>query len=244
MSSTALVPVDDLVNLATNIAPSTLLPEKLRGKPHDVLAIVMAGRELGLAPWASIRMLNIIEGKPVLTADGMVGLVRGSGKCERWEMIESTDKLATFETSRKGEKAQRLSYTIDEAKLAGLTGKHNWKTFPAAMLRARAQSALARLVYQDVLAGVYSDDEAAEFSRAPSPPPPEVIEPEVEIDETMWQLRISAAPTIDDVNALAPEWDALPKGAARLRLGALIKKRKSELSRAYAAEMKESNNAG
>lgn len=238
--TTAIVPVDDLVAVAQNLAPSSLLPEKLRNKPHDVLAIVMAGRELGLAPWASIRMLNIIEGRPVLTADGMVGLIRGSGKCEHWECIESTDKIATFETQRKGEKKpQRLSFTIDEAKAAGLTGKHNWKTFPAAMLRARAQAALARLVYQDVLAGVYSDDEAAEFARAPMPAP--VIEPEIEpdIDELNWQLRVSAAASPDDLRALKPDFDALPDCAAKQRIADLISKRRSEVVRATADKWKE-----
>src|SRR5690606_20465490 len=141
--------VDDLVSLAERLAPSQLLPEKLRGKIPDVLAIIVAGRELGLAPMASLRSLNVIEGKPVLNADGMVGIVRGSGKCVSFDLVESTDKVATFETQRTGGKPQRMSFTIEEAKLAGLLSKDNWKKYPAAMLRARAQAALCRLVYQD-----------------------------------------------------------------------------------------------
>lgn len=229
--TTALVPVDDLVNLAEKLAPSSMLPEKLRNKPFDVLAIVMAGRELGLPPWAAIRSLNVIEGKAVLNADGMVAVVRGSGKCISFDMVESTDKIATFETQRHGGKVQRLSYTIEQAKAAKLTSKDNWVRHPEAMLRARAQSALCRLVYQDVLAGVYSDDEASEFSRSPAP----VIEPEIEVDELSWQLRVSAAATRADVDALKVEFDALPKGEAKERIASLIKKRKSEMVRATAA---------
>jgi hypothetical protein len=233
--SQALVPVDDLVHLAERLAPSALLPEKLRGKVPDVLAIVVAGRELGLAPMASLRCLNVIEGKPVLNADGMVGIVRGSGKCEAFDMVESTDKVATFETKRVGGKPQRLSFTIEEARLAGLLGKDNWKKYPAAMLRARAQAALCRLVYQDVLAGVYSDDEAAEFAKAPAA---HVIEAEtVDIDELEWQLKVSAAATMDDLKALRAEFDALPECPAKVRIADLVGKRRSALARQYADQM-------
>ncbi len=230
----ALVPVDDLVQLATQLAPSQLLPEKLRGKVADVLAIVVAGRELGLAPMASLRCLNVIEGKPVLNADGMVGLVRGSGKCEAFDLIESTDKVATFETKRVGGKVQRLSFTIEEARTAGLMGKDNWKKYPAAMLRARAQAALCRLCYQDILAGVYSDDEAAEIGRAA---PLAVDADVVEIDEAAWEARVAAAATIDDLKALRGDFDALPECPAKQRIVDIVSKRRSALARQYADQM-------
>jgi hypothetical protein len=167
----------------------------------------------------------------------MVGLIRGSGRCADWTMVESTDKIATFETTRVGGKPQRLSFTIEEAKVAGLLGKNNWKNFPAAMLRARAQAALARLVYQDVLAGIYSDDEAAEFSRAPAVQA-EVIEPEAEpIDEMAWQLKVSACATTDDLAALREEFAELPNLPAKKRISDLISKRKGAIVRNYADAM-------
>ncbi len=235
--STALVPIDDLASLAEKLAPRSMLPEKLRNKPHDVLAIVMAGRELGLPPWASIRLLNVIEGKPVLTADGMVAVARGSGKCVSFDMIESTDKIATFETVRHGGKPQRMSFTIEEAKTAGLTNKDNWKKHSAAMLRARAQAALCRVVYQDVLAGVYSDDEAADFSRSRAPEPIDV-EPEPDVDELAWQLRISTT-TSDEMVDLRADYKALPDCDAKRRLADLISKRRSALSREVGQQMQE-----
>jgi hypothetical protein len=218
-----IVPVDDLVSLAEKLAPSTLLPEKLRGKVSDVLAIVMAGRELGLQPMASLRCLNVIEGKPILNADGMAAVVRGSGKCIRLDMIESTDKVATFETERAGGKLQRISYTIEQAKTAKLTSKDNWVRHPEAMLRARAKAALLRLVYEDVLVGVYSEVQES------------VIEAEViDIDELAWQLRVSAAADLDAVTALRAEYNELPDSAAKERIAKLIAGRRSALTRQYA----------
>ena len=46
-----------------------------------------------------------------------------------------------------------------DAVTAGLAGGDNWRKHPKAMLRARALSAIARLVYPDLLLGVYDPDE-------------------------------------------------------------------------------------
>ena len=69
-------------------------------------------------------------------------------------------------TKRKGDPDPiSLSYTIDQAEQAGLlkptrSGKpSNWQKMPRQMLRARAKSELARLVYPDLLAGLYTPDE-------------------------------------------------------------------------------------
>ena len=47
----------------------------------------------------------------------------------------------------------KFSYTIEEAKQAGLLGKDSWKNYPAAMLRARAVSIVARAVFPDSIMG-------------------------------------------------------------------------------------------
>jgi hypothetical protein len=232
--SNALVPIGDLVSWAQHMMPSQAMPEKLRNKMADVLAIITAGSELGMPPWASLRNLHLIEGKVVPSADSMVGIVRGSGKCESWDVVETTDKIATIETKRVGGKVQRLSYSIEEAKLAGLTNKDNWRKFPAAMLRARCQSALCRMVYQDVLAGCYSSEEVADFSNAPAPAA--TLEPEVVIDEDTWKERIAAVADSAELltGALAIEFGELPDGEAKERIRKLAKNRRASLTRAYA----------
>jgi hypothetical protein len=86
---------------------------------------------------------------------------------------------------------------VDDAKAAGLLGRGPWSKHRAEMLRARAKSNLARLVFPDVLAGVYSPGELGgdeplqadavehvaeviaepEAQPAPTPAPAEVSEP-------------------------------------------------------------------
>lgn len=152
--------------LATTLSNANSMPAALKKSPADVLAIVMAGAELGLAPMQSIRGIMLIEGKPTLSADAMGALVKASPKCEYLQCTVTTDKVATFVTKRRGDpEPTTMSFTIEEANQAGLnkptqSGKpSNWTKFPKAMLRARAQSAICRLVYSDLMLGVYDPDE-------------------------------------------------------------------------------------
>jgi hypothetical protein len=146
--------------LATQLSAANSMPQALKKSPADVLAIVLAGAELGLAPMQAIRGIALIDGKPNLSADAMGALVRASSVCEYLTCVESTDKIATFATKRRGAPSQvRLSFTIEEARLAELAGKGNWKKYPKAMLRARALSAICRLEFGDLMLGVYDPDE-------------------------------------------------------------------------------------
>lgn len=166
--TTALAVIDPAADLqlARTLAASNLLPTALRKRPEDVLVTVLAGRELGLSPMAAIRGIHVIEGKPVMSADLMVALCLRLEACEYFTLIESTDARATYETKRRGQKPIRMSFTIEQAKAAGLAGKDNWRKYPAAMLRARCASALTKTVYPDAFFGCYDLDEADDIRRA------------------------------------------------------------------------------
>ena len=137
------------------------------GSPQAVLSTLLLGRELGLPAMAALRGVHVIEGKHSLSADLMVALVLKSGLAEHFTLIETTDKICTYETHRKGTAVpQRLSYTIEQAEQAGLLapprpGKKPspWHKMPTQMLRARCKSELARLEYPDLLAGLYTPEE-------------------------------------------------------------------------------------
>lgn len=161
--------------LAKTLATARILPEALQKSPGDILATVMAGAELGLAPMQALRGIVIIKGKPTLSADAMGALVKSKRDvCKYLRLVESTDKRAEYETLREGEpQPTRMAFTIGDAQRAQLTGD-NWRKYPAAMLRARALSALCRAVYPDLLLGVYDPDEleAPRPERTVEPTPP------------------------------------------------------------------------
>ena len=169
----------EAMTLASKLAESELLPVPLRRKPADVLVILMKGQELGLSPMQSIGAIHVIQGKAVASADLMVGLVKSRPECGYFRMVESTPTSATYETLRQGDPEPTvMAYTMDDARKAKLADKDNWKNHPSAMLRARCSSALARAVYPDLVMGIYTPDEAAEFAHVDIEPPRMVRPPQ------------------------------------------------------------------
>lgn len=208
-ASTALEPstAEQAFWLATQLAKSGLLGRSVQ-RPEAAFAVILAGRELGLTAMQSLRSIHIIEGKPTLSADLMAALVMRSPLCEFFQMVESTNTIARYSTKRVGRKETSMSFSWDDAKLAGVTGKNNWKTYPAAMLRARCIAALARVVYPDLLMGIYEDDEIQPQAAmpsikeaAPSEPPPPSVPLDSEVIE-QWTEKLNAAETMEALESV------------------------------------------
>jgi hypothetical protein len=133
-------------------------------------AVLLKGHELGFAPMASAGSISIIKGKVSLSADATIALCKRSPACLYLRLTASTEEVATYETQRSGDPSPTvLSYTIAQAKTAGLTGSQTWRAHAPAMLRARCGAAIARAVYPDLVAGIYDPDEMAEIVRHDPP---------------------------------------------------------------------------
>lgn len=192
--------LSEALHVSQVLVASRLLPRAIQ-TPEAAFAVIATGRELGLSAMQALRAIHIVEGKPTLSADLMVALVKRSPECVFFRMVESSAERATYETQRRGEPSPtRLGYTIEEAKASGAATKDNWRKFPAAMLRARAASALARAVYPDLVLGVYDPDELDVRDTGPVAVPAPVAVPVV----------VSSAPV-----AVAVETPAAPAPAAR-----------------------------
>src|SRR5690606_39073208 len=71
-----------------------------------------------------------------------------------------TDESAKVEVWRDDELIGSASYTIDQAKTAGLAGKDNWRKNPGDMLVARATTRAIKRHAPAVLLGLLVGDEA------------------------------------------------------------------------------------
>ena len=166
-------------------------------------AVLLKGHELGFTPMASAGSIAIIKGKVSLSADATIALCKRSPACLYLRLVESTEEVATYETQRHGDPSPTaLTYTIAQAKTAGLTGSQTWRAHAPAMLRARCGAAIARAVYPDLVAGIYDPDEVAEIVRAE---PARVAEPtRVEVPDTSletWRETLSDVATLRDMHA-------------------------------------------
>jgi hypothetical protein len=162
--------IAEALQLAKVLVDSKLLPRAI-GTPQQAFTVMAAGKELGLTAMQALRSIHVIDGKPSCSADLILALVKKRRDvCRYFRLVTSTDKVATYETLREGDpEATSLSFTIEDAQRAQLTGKTNWKQYPAAMLRARCIAALARAVYPDLVLGVYETDELDRSAPAKQP---------------------------------------------------------------------------
>lgn len=243
--------IDQASRVAGDIAKSTLVPPHLRGKPYDVFATIMYGRELGLSTMQSCLGIWIEPrtGRPGLYEQTALALVMSSPLCEYFQMLESDDEKAIFETKRRNyPKPTKLGFTISQARVAKLLGKDNWANYPAAMLRARAALHLARAVYPDILANVYTPDEiaemketieasaAAEVMRAPPPPaaaaPAPVVPSPAKVSPPP-ALSSAGTPILNPETGYAPGRTVLENSAEHLEM---IKRDRAEREREEKAE--------
>lgn len=144
---------------AAILVRSGFLPNTVN-TPEKAISIVMKGRELGIPPMYALSNIAVINGKPTAGAELMLALIYRDHGDEALRVVETTAERCTVAYRRRGwQQAETFTFTIDDARCAGLLGKDNWRHYPAAMLRARCISAVARLAFPDTIGGLYTPEE-------------------------------------------------------------------------------------
>lgn len=195
----AIVPqtFEETFRMARTVVASGLAPSALVGKltgddaASAVAVAIMSGAELGLKPMVSLRSFTVINGKPALYGDGLINVVRMSGKvaflrtgCE----IRNGKMVGFCEAKRldTGEE-KRVEFSQDNAIRARLwddratvkkqvweNGSKVWRDnvpndapwyrFPERMLSWRAAGYCLRELFGDVLGGIRDEFEAREIA--------------------------------------------------------------------------------
>ena len=154
-----------IAKLADYIAATPFVPDAYRGHPAAVAAAILTGRELGVGPMASLQQIHVIKGKPSPSAQLMRGLVVRDGHHLR--ITEMTGTRCTMVGRRAGDSDELpVTWTMDMARAAGLLGNPSWKSYPRAMLLARATGELCRAKFADVIGGMTLTAEEAEDTPA------------------------------------------------------------------------------
>ena len=138
--------------------------------PDDAFVRMSTGMQLGLSAVQSLNLIDAIPGKdgstrPSLRAKLKVALCMRHPDVEYIKCVESTNERATYEMKRRGRELRRLTWTIEDAKKAGLfPGKDNWEKYTAAMLRARASSDLVEIEAPDISNGLTTSEEVLDHA--------------------------------------------------------------------------------
>jgi hypothetical protein len=107
---------------------------------------------------ASMTGVNIVMGKVSISAGLMAALVRRSKRYD-YKIEVLTDQACTLVFTDNGQVVYENTYTLEDAKRAGLLGKDMWQKYPKDMLFARCISNGARRVCPELVTGVYTPDE-------------------------------------------------------------------------------------
>lgn len=171
--------VMEAMQLAQQLAKSSFVPQSLKNKPGDILATIIYGAELGLAPLTAVHNVAIINGKPAVYGDGLVAVCQSSPAYE-WHKEgvegEGDARQGFCIVKRRGNpEAVRTNFTVSDAKRAGLWGKSGpWASYPDRMLTMRARGFALRDAFADALKGVITKEEAEDYN-TPQPLQAEVV---------------------------------------------------------------------
>lgn len=156
--------LDEAMRFADILSKSSIVPKDFNGNPGNILVAIQWGLELGLQPMQAMQNIAVINGRPALWGDAVIALVRGSPLCE---FIYETDDghTATCRVKRRGEDEQVRTFSMDDAKTAGLMGKSGpWTQHPKRMRQMRARAFALRDVFPDVLRGMPVAEEVQDMA--------------------------------------------------------------------------------
>ena len=174
----------DKLQLARTLADSSMLPAQYRKAPANLLWAIEYAEAIRVPMMTAVTGIHVIEGKPTASADLIAGLVRRAGhKLRVW----GDDREAHAQIIRADDPSFdgfHVVWTLERAKAAGLSGKSVWRQYPAAMLRSRAITEVARMACSEALHGViYTPEElgaSVDEDGAPTVAAPVVAAPVVE----------------------------------------------------------------
>ena len=186
----------DPITLGNVLAASGFFQDSREGAQAAVK--VMAGQELGFGPIASMTGIYIVKGRVTLSANLMAAAIKRH-PAYTFRVKEHNAEVCTIDFLEDGEVIGTSSFSMDDAKAAGLAGSETYKKFPKNMLYARALSNGAKWYCPDVFGGaIYTPDELGE-----------------EIDPESGEILNPTAPTPNPVAAEPEPVDAEVVGIDR-----------------------------
>jgi len=169
----ALNSISEVERFANNAVKSGLYKD-VKDAASAVVRI-MIGREVGLGAAASWKNIQIVQGTPTFSANLVASMIKKSRPRYNYRPKVLSEKECTLMFFEDGEECGTWTYTIEDARKAGLTSKDNWVKYPKSMLFARCITAGGRAFCPDVsvfplytseeLGGAVSDEDVFDDER-------------------------------------------------------------------------------
>ena len=186
-----------LVSMGDQLRRTGFLPSHIKDGVAFA-AIVLMGREMGMGTMAACRKLQVIKGTVTERADSQLARFKSAGG--RAFFKELTEARAVLVLRHPNGDEHTETFTIEDAKRAGLASNDNYAKHPKAMLRSRAITAGLKSIGWEGAVGIYDPDEIADHE---PPRPVTVSQPSV---------------TVHHVESFTPPTETV-EGKARLAIG-------------------------
>lgn len=189
--------VPQALQLAEQIARTDFVPDGLKGNPPAVMAAMLKGHEVGMAPMQALSHIHVIKGKPSISAEGQRALVLAAGHSIRVKTL--SPEKCTLVGTRAGESdGTEVTYTLAEAKSAGIARGQNWQNHPTDMLLARATTRLCRAVFPDVTGGLSSTEEVIDLDESTVGDEPGTVKRKAPATKKAAARKVAPAPPTPD----------------------------------------------
>ena len=206
------MPIQSMAELAQ--AGKLIAQSGMFGINNDAAGFVVVAtcHQQGITLLDYARTYHTVENKPSMKADAMAAEFRKRGGKYKIVNRDAVEARALF--SFEGQD-QEFSYTMERAVEAGINKskngiKHNWKSFPENMLWARMMSNAVRVLCPEIVAGLYTPEEAEDFTPDTMPTPTSEPTPiDVEFAEARLQ-SVTEPPNFEQ--ALPADYSTCPIG--------------------------------
>lgn len=178
---------------------------------EGICAIMARCKALGIHPFEGLNGgFYMVQGKVGMSTEMMAALVRQRGHSVSKITKEGQDDrvVCTLKGKRKDNGDEMTcSFTMQDAKAAGLWNGPTWQKYPAIMLYNRCMSMLFRQLFPDLSLGAgYLPDEINEITKSGEYSECEFLSPEPEESKQV--------PTLAQVNELTQILEECPKDYA------------------------------
>lgn len=148
------IPITEIMTIGKAFVESGMFPD-IKTAAQAVVKI-QAGQEIGIAPFAAMTGIHIIQGRPTIGAGLIASKIKSSGKYD-YRVLKHDEKSCSIDIFQGKELIGNSNFTLEDAKKAGTK---NMDKHPKNMLFARCISNAVKWFCPDVFSGpVYTPEE-------------------------------------------------------------------------------------
>lgn len=156
---------DQLVRVSQMIRKSGLCPSSFTNDAQLGMAILRC-LELRIPIFQGLEGMVVIKGRIGIMGDLALAIVQASGELEAKKVEysgEGEQLVCTVTLKRRKRAAQSYSFSIPEAKAAGIAQSNVWRAYPKRMTYYRALGFGLRDEFPDLLKGIKTAEELQDY---------------------------------------------------------------------------------